>query len=195
MSGAAATNLHNVFLGLSERFGAQTALADRTRSITFGQLGSEVSRTARALQAEGVEPGQHVGIASKDGLSAMLAMLGAWGAGATAVHVDFRSRPDEKKRLAEEFDLDIMLEDRRSSSASILSPSMRVRQRVIEKRSAGSLCWKWVSPQKAWKYGFSTQAAHTASSDRPLTCLSRCSPTISRVGRRGRPRCSTNVAP
>jgi hypothetical protein len=43
---------------------------------------------------------------------------------------------------------------------------MRWRQRVSEERSNTSRCWKNSSPQKNWKYGFSTQRSHTASSER-----------------------------
>lgn len=149
MSGAAATNLYNVFLGLSERFGSQPALVDKSRSITYGQLGQEISRTARALQAEGVEPGHHVGIASKDGLMSMLAMLGAWGVGATAVHVDFRSRSEEKKQLAEEFDLDLMLEDRQSNSDAYHSVVLDDRWRETVQRQSGAPLAPILTPSPA----------------------------------------------
>ena len=48
---------------------------------------------------------------------------------------------------------------------------MRWRQRVIEERSKGSSWQKNSSPQRYWKYGFSTQRAHSSSSERSKVCL------------------------
>src|ERR1700747_1802677 len=50
------------------------------------------------------------------------------------------------------------------SSACSRSSPMRWRQRESEERSSGNSCWKNSSPQKYWKYGFSTQRSHTPSS-------------------------------
>jgi len=40
------------------------------------------------------------------------------------------------------------------------------RHRVSDERSNTNACWKNASPQKYWKYGFSTQRSHRASSER-----------------------------
>ena len=40
------------------------------------------------------------------------------------------------------------------------------RNRVSDERSNTNACWKNASPQKYWKYGFSTQRSHKASSER-----------------------------
>src|SRR5215475_4986908 len=52
------------------------------------------------------------------------------------------------------------------SSALSLSCPIRWRQRVSDERSNTNACWKNSSPQKYWKYGFSTQRSHKASSVR-----------------------------
>ncbi len=113
-----ATNLYNVFIGLGNRFGDRPALTDKTRSISFAETAVLASQVARALAAEGIEPGQNVGIASHDALTGVVSMIAIWALGASAVHVDFRTRPDEKQRLAQEFDIVAMLEDRPSRDAS-----------------------------------------------------------------------------
>src|SRR5262244_1708795 len=43
---------------------------------------------------------------------------------------------------------------------------IRWRQRVSDERSNTNACWKNSSPPKYWKYGFSTQRSHKASSER-----------------------------
>ena len=70
-----------------------------------------------------------------------------------------------------------------------------LRQRVMDKRSKGSACRKLCSPQKNWKYGFSSQRAHNASSDSECMCLRIASPAISRVGSGGWPAPGRYTAP
>jgi hypothetical protein len=68
-----------------------------------------------------------------------------------------------------------------------LSTPMRPRQTDIEVRSSGNMVWKYVSPQKNWKYAFSIHCAQICSSEMPRACLRGRSPTVNRVGRPGRP--------
>src|SRR6202011_4731460 len=63
----------------------------------------------------------------------------------------------------------------------------RWRQRVSDERSNGSSCRNTTSPQKYWKYGFSTHLSHSASSERLCMCLRMNSPATSRVGSGGSP--------
>src|SRR6202453_1655355 len=69
--------------------------------------------------------------------------------------------------------------------ALLLAPPLApARQwRAIE----GTSCWNTVSPQKYWKYGFSTHRSHSVSSDRLCMCLRISSPATSRVGNGGCP--------
>src|SRR6516165_5484375 len=48
-------------------------------------------------------------------------------------------------------------------------------------------CRNTTSPQKYWKYGFSTHRSHSASSERLCICLRMNSPATSRVGNGGCP--------
>src|SRR5262245_11929570 len=54
------------------------------------------------------------------------------------------------------------------NSALSLSSPIRWRQRVSDDRSNTNACWKNSSPQKYWKYGFSTERSHKASSERSV---------------------------
>src|ERR1700756_1664272 len=73
------------------------------------------------------------------------------------------------------------------NSATICSSPSRWRQRVSDERSNGSSCRNTTSPQKYWKYGFSTHRSHSASSERLCICLRMNSPAPSRVGNGGCP--------
>src|SRR2546423_5314950 len=73
------------------------------------------------------------------------------------------------------------------NSATICSSPSRWRQRVSDERSNGSSCRNTTSPQKYWKYGFSTHHSHSASSERLCICLRMNSPATSRVGNGGCP--------
>jgi arylamine N-acetyltransferase len=73
------------------------------------------------------------------------------------------------------------------SSTMIRSSPMRWRHRVIEERSKGNSWQKNSSPHRYWKYGFSTQRAHSSSSDRLNVCFRIARPAISRVGSGGIP--------
>src|SRR6202011_2239606 len=73
------------------------------------------------------------------------------------------------------------------NSAAICSSPRRWRQRVSDERSNGSSCRNTTSPQKYWKYGFSTHLSHSASSERLCMCLRMNSPATSRVGSGGCP--------
>lgn len=58
----------------------------------------------------------------------------------------------------------------RRAAAPACSP-MRWRQCVRPEHSCGKRCRKNASPVEYWKYGFSAQRAHTASSDTPVHVL------------------------
>src|SRR5258707_3275159 len=79
------------------------------------------------------------------------------------------------------------------NSAAICSSPSRWRQRVSDERSNGSSCRNTTSPQKYWKYGFSTHRSHSASSERLCMCLRMNSPATSRVGSGGCPRPTRNT--
>src|SRR5215468_7603120 len=66
-------------------------------------------------------------------------------------------------------------------------PHLIVRNILYVIRSNGSSCRNTTSPQKYWKYGFSTHCSHSASSERLCICLRMNSPATSRVGNGGCP--------
>src|SRR5262249_5427182 len=73
------------------------------------------------------------------------------------------------------------------NSALSLSSPIRWRQRVSDERSNTNACWKNSSPQKYWKYRFSTQRSTKPPPERSWVSLRIASPAISRVGNGGWP--------
>jgi acyl-CoA synthetase (AMP-forming)/AMP-acid ligase II len=106
------SNLADTVVGLARRFRDRQALVQGARSLTYEELAAESARLAHALRFRGVVPGDQVGLALRDSIDSTLALFALWMLDAVAVPVDFRTRAEERRRLAQEFDLTLLLEDR-----------------------------------------------------------------------------------
>lgn len=75
---------------------ADTATAvhwvDRDRALTYGEAVDAMARAAAVLAGFGVPPGGRVGLFAHPGLDYVVALLGAWRLGATAVLVDLADK-------------------------------------------------------------------------------------------------------
>jgi len=107
-------NLADVFVGLANRWGDRTAIVSPDLTLTYSELVARAARSARELRERGIRPGNNIGIASRDGGEMIVLMVAAWMLDATPVPVDFRTKPDELRMLAQQFDLAGILWDRRS---------------------------------------------------------------------------------
>jgi acyl-coenzyme A synthetase/AMP-(fatty) acid ligase len=85
------------------------ALVDGERTIRYGALADLVLRTAGHLAALGIKPRDQVGLCLKDDWQHVAALLAVLRLGATAVQMDWRSRPAEKARIAGAFALKLIL--------------------------------------------------------------------------------------
>lgn len=108
------TNLTDLFIALGRQHGDMPALVQGGRSLSYAGLVTEAGRVAHCLKQDGIRPGDQVGLALRDGIGFMCAMIGLWMIDAVAVPIDFRNRTDERVRLCGEFDLARILEDRDS---------------------------------------------------------------------------------
>ncbi|WP_417264327.1 class I adenylate-forming enzyme family protein [Celeribacter sp.] len=115
------TNLADTFHALGASFRDRSALVSGARSVSFAELVEIAAQWARQFQAEGLEAGDQVGLALRDSIDTVIAMVGLWMMDAVAVPIDFRNRGDERTRLAEEFDLAAILEDRDQSNGAYRS--------------------------------------------------------------------------
>lgn len=65
---------------------------DRDRALTYGEAVDAMARAAAVLAGFGVPPGGRVGLFAHPGLDYVVALLGAWRLGATAVLVDLTDK-------------------------------------------------------------------------------------------------------
>lgn len=90
----------------------QAAVIDGARTITYGELADLVRRTAAHLRALDVRPGQQVGICLRDNWYHIVAFLAVARLGAVAVQIDWRSRAEERLRVATAFALGLTIIER-----------------------------------------------------------------------------------
>src|SRR5262245_60873960 len=110
--------LSDIFMSLAHRWGNRPAVISPERSLSYRELVTRAARSARELNANGIVPGARVGVALRDGSEALVLMLAVWLLDATVVPIDFRSNPGERGKLAGEFDLAAIVEDRKAPTAS-----------------------------------------------------------------------------
>ena len=119
--------LSDVFVGLADRWGDSTAVGSPQLTLSYSELIIRAARSARELRSGGIGPGARVGIAIRDGAETVVLMIALWMLGATVVPIDFRTNSGERARLANEFDLLAVLEDREirgvSYASMIIDPS------------------------------------------------------------------------
>ncbi|WP_406132678.1 amino acid adenylation domain-containing protein [Streptomyces zaomyceticus] len=86
----------------STRRPERAAVVAPSESVTFGELGERVERTARVLGGAGAEPGTTVALALPRGVDLVTAMLAVWRTGAAYVPLDPARSARRRRRLAEE---------------------------------------------------------------------------------------------
>ncbi|MCY3954016.1 MAG: class I adenylate-forming enzyme family protein [bacterium] len=88
--------LHQLLAEGAARNPDKTALGwvKRDRSLSYAEAAEATDRVAAGLAALGVERGDRVGVFAHSGLDYLLAMFGAWRAGATAALVDLSCADD-----------------------------------------------------------------------------------------------------
>lgn len=105
-------SLADTVLRLASRYGDRTALVQGARNLSYEGLAAASARLAHAFRFRGVATGDQVGIALRDSTDYLTTLFALWMIDAVAVPIDFRTRAEERARLAEEFDLAFILEDR-----------------------------------------------------------------------------------
>ncbi len=77
----------------AEADASQVALRHRQDAMTYGELFSRSAQLANALIADGVEPGERIGILLRKGLDSAVALYGIMSAGAVYVPIDPAAPP------------------------------------------------------------------------------------------------------
>ncbi|WP_280266444.1 acyl-CoA synthetase [Nocardia wallacei] len=93
----------------------RVALADDTRSVTYAELEDRANRLAHYLQEQGVQPGDKVGIYSRNTIEAVEAMIAVFKARAVMVNVNFRYVENELQYIIDNSDMVALIHERRYS--------------------------------------------------------------------------------
>ncbi|MBF6134143.1 acyl-CoA synthetase [Nocardia otitidiscaviarum] len=91
------------------------ALVDDTRSVTYAELEGRANQLAHYLREQGVQPGDKVGIYSRNTIEAIEAMVAVFKARAVMVNVNFRYVENELQYIFDNSDMVALVVERRYS--------------------------------------------------------------------------------
>lgn len=92
--------------------GERPALVAGREELRYTDVVEQATRLATNLSALGIRAGDRVGIAMKEPLEALLASFACWRLAATPAMIDFRAPRIDRQRLARDFRLAVVLENR-----------------------------------------------------------------------------------
>jgi acyl-CoA synthetase (AMP-forming)/AMP-acid ligase II len=98
-------NFADLFELAADKVPDRVAIIDKRRQITYRELDERATRFAHALQAAGVQPGDHVGVLATNCIEWVEAMYGIYKMRARVVNVNFRYVEEEMRYLFENSDL------------------------------------------------------------------------------------------
>ncbi|WP_306363732.1 acyl-CoA synthetase [Nocardia sp. CC227C] len=91
------------------------ALVDDTRSVTYAELEGRANQLAHYLREQGVQPGDKVGIYSRNTIEAIEAMVAVFKTRAVMVNVNFRYVENELQYIFDNSDMVALVVERRYS--------------------------------------------------------------------------------
>ncbi|NEW52803.1 acyl-CoA synthetase [Nocardia cyriacigeorgica] len=91
----------------------RVALVDDVREVTYAQLEERTNKLAHYLQEQGVQPGDKVGIYSRNTIEAVEAMVAVFKARAVMVNVNFRYVENELQYIFDNSDMVALIHERR----------------------------------------------------------------------------------
>ncbi|WP_433599991.1 acyl-CoA synthetase [Nocardia sp. CA-135953] len=93
----------------------RVALADDGREVTYAQLEERANKLANYLLQQGVQPGDKVGIYSRNTIEAVEAMVAVFKARAVMINVNFRYVDNELQYIFDNSDMVALIHERRYS--------------------------------------------------------------------------------
>lgn len=106
-------NLADILIGIANANDVHPAIVAADRRLSYGELITRASRTARILRKEGVAPGDVIGIALSAQPETVVFLISLWMLNATAIVLDFRSRGEERSSICRSFGVKAVVEGRR----------------------------------------------------------------------------------
>lgn len=110
----------------------RVALADDGREVTYAQLEERANKLAHYLQERGVQPGDKVGIYSRNTIEAVEAMVAVFKARAVMINVNFRYVENELQYIFDNSDMVALIHERRySDRVAAVRPKTPLLRTVI----------------------------------------------------------------
>ncbi|MET9028066.1 acyl-CoA synthetase [Nocardia sp. NPDC004168] len=111
----------------------RVALADDGREVTYAQLEERANSLAHYLQEQGVQPGDKVGIYSRNTIEAVEAMVAVFKARAVMINVNFRYVENELQYIFDNSDMVALIHERRYSDrvAAVRSKTTQLRTVIV----------------------------------------------------------------
>ncbi|MFC4603672.1 acyl-CoA synthetase [Rhodococcus kronopolitis] len=109
------------------------ALLDSTREVTYAQLEERTNRLAHYLLEHGVQPGDKVGIYSRNTIEAIEAMVAVFKARAVMVNINYRYVENELQYIFENSDMAALVVERRyvDKVANVLPNTPLVKSVIV----------------------------------------------------------------
>ncbi|MEU2031657.1 acyl-CoA synthetase [Nocardia amamiensis] len=111
----------------------RVALADDGREVTFAQLEERANKLAHYLQEQGVQPGDKVGIYSRNTIEAVQAMVAIFKARAVMINVNYRYVENELQYIFDNSDMVALIHERRYSDkvAAVRANTPKLRTVIV----------------------------------------------------------------
>lgn len=102
-------------------------------STTFAEFDERANRLAHYLAAQGVGPGEHVGVYARNRIEAVEAMLAAYKLRAVAININYRYTANELRYIFDNADLVALVHERRYADkvAAVLPEVPRLRTVLV----------------------------------------------------------------
>ncbi|MBF6211862.1 acyl-CoA synthetase [Nocardia puris] len=110
----------------------RVALADDAREVTYAQLEERANKLAHYLLENGVQPGDKVGIYSRNTIEAVEAMVAVFKARAVMINVNFRYVENELQYIFDNSDMVALIHERRyTPKVSAIRPNLPKLKTVV----------------------------------------------------------------
>ena len=129
--------LHELALNRAERAPAATALLDGDTRLDYGALATEIRRTAAALRALGVAPGERIAVHSPKRSEAVIAFFAASLAGAVLVPLHPTLKPAQIRHILADCAATILVTTAAGLAAFREAPADSVRHVIVMGDEAG----------------------------------------------------------
>ena len=120
-------NLDHIFRSVVARFADKVAVESADDVLSYEELDRRIDDVAAGLQAQGIVPGDYLGMAIADGLHFVTVLFAVWRVGATPAPLDAGAKTAELDLFASRFELRAVISDRPAVASSVC-PTLMVER-------------------------------------------------------------------